>query len=436
LKALILLSISIPLAIALIDNSLLVGQASNSTKILPPKSSEDLTHQDRVIIKLTPSGTTAEGNVSPKNVKVKVGTTVVWENMLPEKVYVQSKPDENHYQGELLNGSYFFPGESREEKLNKNGTFIYDGSNGFGSYYVRGTISVVENATEEKTAPIENIDNQKQFMTSNDTGVHSALQTYSNTKLGISLKHPTDWKPSYLKNGIQFIKEENGVYLEIRKHDLESPHVELKQYVGDSIKERSSSREDFKLLNITNTTISGNLPAYKAIYTFLKTENQKDFATEGTANKISRTWTFAHGNAYLVAYVADKDKYGLYLPIAEKIIDTLKINPESQQSFSDNDSSDNDKNNNSNDKNKDNNSSDNDSNDKNKDNNSNDKNKDNNSNDKNKDNNSNDKDDNDYKDKDGDGDIDCDDVDKKNFKVEPGDPGNLDGDGDGIGCEG
>jgi len=157
--------------VALVDTGLLVGQASNSTKILPPKSSEDLTHQERVVIKLTPSGTTAEGNVSPKNVKVKVGTTVVWENMLPEKVYVQSKPDENHYEGELLNGSYFFPGESREEKLNKNGTFIYDGSNGFGSYYVRGTISVVENGTKEKTAPIENIDNQKQFMTNDDMGV-------------------------------------------------------------------------------------------------------------------------------------------------------------------------------------------------------------------------------------------------------------------------
>ncbi len=166
-----MLPVAVLLMVALVDTGLLVGQASNSTKILPPKSSEDLTHQERVVIKLTPSGTTAEGNVSPKNVKVKVGTTVVWENMLPEKVYVQSKPDENHYEGELLNGSYFFPGESREEKLNKNGTFIYDGSNGFGSYYVRGTISVVENGTKEKTAPIENIDNQKQFMTNDDMGV-------------------------------------------------------------------------------------------------------------------------------------------------------------------------------------------------------------------------------------------------------------------------
>jgi Excalibur calcium-binding domain len=387
LKPWILLSITIPLAIALIDDSLLVGQASNSTKILPPKSSEDLTHQERVVIKLTPSGTTAEGNVSPKNVKVKVGTTVVWENMLPEKVYVQSKPDENHYEGELLNGSYFFPGESREEKLNKTGNFIYDGSNGYGSYYVRGSIAVVENATEKNTAPIEGIDNQKQFMANDDMGVHSALQSYSNNKLGISLKHPTDWEPAYLKNGIQFIKEKNGVYIEIRKHTLESPHVELKKFVGDSIKQRSSSREDFKLLNITNTTISGNLPAYKAIYTFVKTENQKDFATEGTINKISRTYTFAQNNAYLVAYVADKDNYDLYLPIASKIIDTLKINPGSQQSFSDNDSKDNNKS-------------------------------------------------NDSKDKNDGGDKDCSDFNKKNFKTPPGDPDHLDADHDGIACEG
>jgi Excalibur calcium-binding domain len=366
-----------------------VGQASNSTKILPAQNSEDLTHQDKVLIKLTPSETTAQADVSPKNIKIKAGTTIIWQNMLPEKVYVQSKPDENHYEGELLNGSYFFPGESRVEKLNKNGTFIYDGSNGFGSYYVRGTITVVENATVEKTAPIKKIDNQTQFMTN---------ESYSNTKLGISLKHPTDWKAAYLKNGIQFIKEKNGVYVEIRKHNLESPHVELKQYVGDDIKDRSSSRQDFKLLNITNSTISGNLPAFKAIYTFAKTVNQKDFATEGAVNKISRTWTYVDGNAYSVAYVADKDNYDLYLPIAEKIIDTLKINPVSQQSFSDNHSNNNHKSSDSNNNHK----------------------------------SSDSKDKNDG----GGGDKNCSDFNKKNFKTPPGDPDHLDADHDGIACEG
>jgi len=230
-------------------------------------------------------------------------------------------------------------------------------------------------------------------------------QSYSNSKLGISLKHPTDWKVGSLKNGIQLIKEENGVYVEIRKHNLESEDMQLKQYAGDDIKDRSSSREDFKLLNITKTTISGNLPAYKALYTFLKTENQKDFTSEGTTNRILRIWTFAENNAYHIAFVADNDKYDQYLPIAEKIIDTLKINPESQQSFSESDSKNNDNDNDS-------------------------KNNDNDNDSKNNDN------DNDSKNEDDGGDKDCSDFDKKNFKTPPGDPDHLDADHDGIACEG
>ena len=402
-----LLYTSIILTFALTNNSFLFGQEANLTSLIQPKLSEDLTQQERVLVKLTPSGTTAEAEVSPKNIKIKVGTIVVWENMLPEKVYVQSKPDENHFQGELLNGSYFFPGETREERLDNIGTFVYDGSNGFGSYYVRGTITVVEEATEYRKIPVESKENQvanssigngfkateEQVQFDLEPNESSEAESYSDSSLGITLKHPIDWKLGNLKNGIQLIKENNAVYVEIRKHSLESVGGQLKQYVGDYIKDRSTSRTDFKLLNVTETTISGNLPAYKAIYTFLKTENQKDFTSGGDTNKILRIWTVAHDNAYLIAFVSDEDKYDSYLPSAEKIIDSIEFTE-----VQDNDDS-----------------------------------KDNDDSDDSKDND--DSDDGNLEDTDNDGDIDCEDTDKRNFKVGPGDPGNLDGDGDGIGCE-
>jgi hypothetical protein len=213
------------------------------------------------------------------------------------------------------------------------------------------------------------------------------------------------------------------VYVEIRKHSLESVGGELKQYVGDYIKDRSTKREDFKLLNITETTISGNLPAYKAIYTFLKTENQKDFNTGGATNKILRIWTFAQDNAYLFAYVADEGNYDRHLPIAEKIIASIEFIPISIQSNDNSeedggDSSDSDKEDNNSDS-KDN-DDDNDS-------------KDNDDNDDDNDSKDND-DDNDFEDKDGDGDIDCKDT-GNNVKVGSDDPHDLDRDGDGIGCE-
>ena len=151
------------------------------------------------------------------------------------------------------------------------------------------------------------------------------LESYSNSNFGVNLEHPSDWKVAYLKNGFQLIKEKNVVYLEMRKHNLESSGGELEKFVDDDINDRSSSRDDFKLLNKTQTTISGNLPAYKALYTFLKTKNQKDFATEETTNKILRIYTLAKGNVYIVAYVSDENKFDVYLPTVEKIIDSLKI---------------------------------------------------------------------------------------------------------------
>ena len=201
------------------------------------------------------------------------------------------------------------------------------------------------------------------------------------------------------------------IYVEVRKHNLDSIGAPLKQYVSDYIEERSSIREDFKLLNITETTISGNLPAYKSIYTFLKTENQKDFTTGGTTNKILRIWTFAQDNAYLFAYVSDEDNYDLHLPIAEKIIASIEFIPISIQSNDNSeederDSSDSDKKDNSSDS------------------------KDNDDDDDSKDND----DDDDFEDKDGDGDIDCKDT-GNNVEVGSDDPHDLDRDGDGIGCD-
>jgi hypothetical protein len=177
---------SLLLAIVLIDTSFFAAQASNSTK-RTSKKSKDLTSEDRVVIKLTESGTTAEANVNPKNIKVNVGTTVVWESKLPEKVYVQSKPDENHYTGELLNQQYIFPGESYEVKLNKPGKFVYDGSNGFGSYYVRGTITVVNETRAE--VPAQVIQNQ-----SGNYDVNQIQWNEFTNDLGqFSVEYPKNW---------------------------------------------------------------------------------------------------------------------------------------------------------------------------------------------------------------------------------------------------
>ena len=154
----------------------------------------------------------------------------------------------------------------------------------------------------------------------------SGSEPYTNGKIGVTLERPSDWKPVILKNGFQLVKEKDKIYVEIRRNNLESQDTQLGKYVDSDIKDRNSSREQFQLLNKSQSTISGNLSDYIAIYTFLKTKNQKDFSAEGKTEKILRIWTFSHGKVYTVAYVAEQDKFDSYLPVADKIIKSFKIN--------------------------------------------------------------------------------------------------------------
>ena len=158
----------------------------------------------------------------------------------------------------------------------------------------------------------------------NVIGQTANFQSYSYNDLGISLKKPSDWAFVSLKNGLQLIEEKNVVYLEIRKSNSQLSNTTLGQLANNDIQERFSSRKDFQLLNLSQTNISGNLPAYKAVYEFLKTP--KSATNEGTTNKVLRITTLANGDAYIVKYVSEKNKYDSYLPTAEKIIHSLKFN--------------------------------------------------------------------------------------------------------------
>ena len=178
------------------------------------------------------------------------------------------------------------------------------------------------------------------------SGQTDNFQSYSYNNLGISLKKPSDWAFASLKNGLQLIKEKDLVYLEIRKSNPQPSNTTLEQLALHAIQERFSSRKDFQVLNISKTSISGNLPAYKAAYEFLKTPNENSPTNEGTTNKVLRITTFVNGVAYIVKYVSEKSKYDSYLPIAEKIIDSLKFNvQENVKAKSDNNNINNNNNN-------------------------------------------------------------------------------------------
>jgi len=302
-------------------NSMIGG--SNSTKITIPKKSEDLTAQDTVVIKLTPTGTTAEGKVSPKNIKVKAGTTIVWQNNLPEKVYVESKPDEKHSQGELLNGSYIFPGESREQKLNDIGSFIYDGSNGFGSYYVRGYITVVNETTEEKEIPAATIQNQNANYDVSQIKWHN----FTNDLEQFSVEYPSQWQT---KIGNRFTGGPPLIAENINSDpSLIRSTIEIKVFDNDDKSAQKWTQSDKK--NVVDGEKGAKL--IEPVTCEVKIDNAQacSFAY-ATEDKEGRTTAnlhlFVNDNAsqtHSIKYATDAATYDLEAPVMQHVLNSYKL---------------------------------------------------------------------------------------------------------------
>jgi plastocyanin len=300
-----------------------IDGGSNSTKITTPKNSKDLTTQDTVVIKLAPTGTTAEGKVTPKDIKVKPGTTVVWQNMLPEKVYVESKPDENHYQGQMLNQSYIFPGESREEKLNDIGTFIYDGSNGFGSYYVRGTITVVNDSAEQKKIPIETTLNQ-----SNNYDVSQIKwRNFKNDLEQFSVEYPSQWQtkignrftggPPLIVENINSDPSLIRSTIEIKVFDNDDKSAQ--KWTQSDKKNVVDGEKDTKLIEpVTCQAKIDNAQACSFVYA---TEDKKGRTT-------ANLHLFVNDNAsqiHSIKYATDPATYDLEAPVMQHVLNSYKL---------------------------------------------------------------------------------------------------------------
>ena len=154
---------------------------------------------------------------------------------------------------------------------------------------------------------------------------------YSNSALGIALQYPADWNIVSVKNGIQFVKEKDTSYVEIRVHEVKSDKIDLKQYAEDNIADRKKSREGFKLIDdVSQTTIAGNLEAYKATYTFSKSED----SAKGDTQKISRLWTLLGDKLYTLAYVSPPDTFDIHISAADGILNSMHVGEKHQSAFS------------------------------------------------------------------------------------------------------
>src|SRR5688572_22650923 len=140
--------------------------------------------------------------------------------------------------------------------------------------------------------------------------IQGEFPRYENPNLGISVQHPSDWQIEEKgANNVNLYIQKGIVYVTINSDDLDSSssrattalNAQLSEYVSSQISERIEDKEDFALIESGPVTISGDRIAHRALYTFVKGEDE---INPGEINKVLRIWTIIGDKVYNIAYVA------------------------------------------------------------------------------------------------------------------------------------
>jgi hypothetical protein len=166
----------------------------------------------------------------------------------------------------------------------------------------------------------------KQTVLGQQTTTTTNFLTYENSTYGIKAQYPSNW-----------VKQENGTRqdtetdlvtfypqstnsnasLDISIDDIsDEKGTTLAQYASNGITDLNQSLKNFKLDGSSTNSVLAGLPAYNSTYTYVDgTVVLKDMeigAIKGT-------------NVYIVTYEAGINEYNKYLPVIQKVIDSLQI---------------------------------------------------------------------------------------------------------------
>jgi tetratricopeptide (TPR) repeat protein len=176
----------------------------------------------------------------------------------------------------------------------------------------------------------DNFNDSKKEVFAQETAA-GQFSTYTNEKYGITMQYPSDWTKTEgedevedledLVEIVKFSKDIDYYEGEVSLYLDQNQSLSLQEYLSDTIKIYEDSYDDFKLLSSnanTDKTLSGH-PAYFLGYTLKEEVESNDTKYLELGAKIGNDF-------YNVEYSAEEgDHYDESLPIAQKMIDSIKI---------------------------------------------------------------------------------------------------------------
>jgi hypothetical protein len=178
---------------------------------------------------------------------------------------------------------------------------------------------------------ILNSENTIKTISDKEINEKNGFQVYNNSNYGISMNYPVGWEKiendttprDYDIDVVEFNNPDCGpgytvdfsIMIRLYTEDLIPQNVaEELEYVIDRGNLYST---DFNVIESnSNITLSG-YPAYKIVWT--------EEITEGIIIKVMEIGTIIDGSVYVITFRAEVEKYYDYLPVIEKMIDSLKI---------------------------------------------------------------------------------------------------------------
>lgn len=151
--------------------------------------------------------------------------------------------------------------------------------------------------------------------------------TYDDPNSGIKIKYPKNWTKQATANSItgtevRFFSPKEGAgdpfqeNLSVEIQDLSAQPVTVQQYTKDALKAIYQFVPNAKILIELKDQNIGNSSGYQVVYT----------GRDGGQNlKRMQMWAVKNNKAYVLTYEAEEQKYLEFLPVAQKMIDSVEI---------------------------------------------------------------------------------------------------------------
>jgi serine/threonine-protein kinase len=157
--------------------------------------------------------------------------------------------------------------------------------------------------------------------------------TYENPGHGIKILYPADWQKSEQLNANRFwvnfvspFSNKNAtafpatVSVSVERLNQNLSANATRQYVGGLLNSVKRSLPDFQIIESNpNSSLAGGL-GYKMVYAFLS----QDPSVQAHFQSMN-IWTVKDTKVYSISYTELKPLYITYLPIVQKMIDSLEI---------------------------------------------------------------------------------------------------------------